>query len=175
MRYIFLSLLLSIGVVSPVLATKYVKEIHICKYLEENPGFKESLKTASAKWGVRPELILAIIKKESNFHPTVVGTRTSVGWTQAKTFVWEEYQHETKQPFRKRECFADAVDFIGWYVARYAKLEGKDPNDAYHAYLNYRLGYVGAHTYPLLPLAVQQAKKVVRYAEHFRQGLKKCM
>jgi len=56
---------------------------------------------------------------------------------------WDEYRRASGRLTARRNNFADAADFIGWYHATSMRKNGVSVNDAYHLYLNYYLGHAG--------------------------------
>ena len=55
---------------------------------------------------------------------------------------WEDYKKETGNRLARRDNFADAADFIGWYASK-GYFQGFDRRDARSLYLAYHEGYNG--------------------------------
>ena len=102
---------------------------NICDLLDEKVSWYKAVKESEEKWGAPMHLQLAIINQESHFASNakpprnkifgiIPGARptTSFGFTQAKKATWDWYQLKTGNKSAKRNDFADAVDFVGWYV-----------------------------------------------------------
>ncbi|KZY88081.1 hypothetical protein A3742_26555 [Oleiphilus sp. HI0071] len=95
------------------------------------------------------------------------------GYSQAKTPVWGEYQDDAGGMFAERDDFEDAIDFVGWYMNRTAKINKVSKWDAYAQYLNYHEGQGGYRrgSYKSKPWLTQVARKVEarskRYGEQY--------
>ena len=53
---------------------------------------------------------------------------------------WRDYQRATGRRSARRDDFADAVDFVGWYADLVHRTAGVDKGDAYRLYLGYHEG-----------------------------------
>ena len=155
---------------------------NMCDILQEKPEWHEALRQAKEKWGAPPQIILSIIYQESSFKhdaqpkqnyflgfiPT--GRASSAyGYPQAKDEVWGDYRQQTGNSSADRDDFADAVDFIGWYISKTSQVNGVSKWDAYAQYLNYHEGWTGyaQKTYQEKNWLMGVAQKVQQRAERY--------
>jgi len=94
---------------------------------------------------------------------------SAYGYAQAIDGTWREYVRATGQYSRKRTSFADATDFIHWYMNEATKRNNVARSDAYNLYLNYHEGTAGfaRGTYKKKPWLEGVALKVQRRAENY--------
>lgn len=160
-----------------------------CRILADRPDWYRSVRHVAQRWGVPIHLQLAIVHQESSFQatarperrqllgfiPTVL-TSTAYGYAQATNTTWRRYRTATGRQHAERVDFADAVDFIGWYVTMSHKRLGIEKDDAYHQYLAYHEGQTGAErqTYRHKPWLRQVARRVASRAERYRTQLLRC-
>ena len=62
---------------------------------------------------------------------------------QALDGTWAQYKADSGNFAARRNNFADAVDFVGWYHMRTADTLGVAKNDTYNLYLAYYMGWGG--------------------------------
>ena len=143
-------------VLSGCFSTPAREVINICDLLDEKVSWYKAVKKSEEKWGAPMHLQLAIIYQESHFSSNakpprnkifgiIPGARptTSFGFTQAKKATWDWYQLKTGNKSAKRDNFADAVDFVGWYVNQ-SELRSKiSKTNTYRQYLAYHEGHGG--------------------------------
>lgn len=128
----------------------------MCSILTEKPEWRKSLIQAKDKWQAPPQIVMAIIYQESKFiHNARPAKRWALGFVplgrpsdaygypQAKDDVWRDYIRDTGNSGAKRDVFHDAVDFIGWYMAKTYKVNAVGRWDTYNQYLNYHEGWGG--------------------------------
>lgn len=129
---------------------------NICDIFNEKPSWKEALEQARAKWGAPPQIILSIIYQESRFKHDAKPPKdyllwvipwgrvsSAYGYPQAKDEVWSEYKSQVGGTFASRDNFADAADFVGWYMDKARQINGTSKWDTYNQYLNYHEGWYG--------------------------------
>lgn len=127
----------------------------VCAIFDERPHWREGAEAAAARWGVPVELVMAIIWRESGFRADARPPQTyalgfvptgrassAYGFSQAIDGTWEWYERETGAS-GDRTDFADAADFIGWYVAKTEASTGAQRFDAFSQYLAYHEGHRG--------------------------------
>ncbi|MFN2427692.1 MAG: hypothetical protein ABR587_14735 [Candidatus Binatia bacterium] len=127
-----------------------------CSIFREKKGWYEEALAANKRWGVPIGIQLAFIRQESSFVADakpprrkilgfIPGSRPSnaEGYAQALKSTWKEYREATGARRADRDEFGAAVDFIGWYNARSAKMCGIPKDDAYRLYLAYHEGPTG--------------------------------
>ena len=127
-----------------------------CAILSERPDWGAALDRAAIRWGAPPHVAMAIIWKESSFQPEARTSRTytlgfipsgrrssAYGFAQAIDGTWDWYRKETGRSGAKRNDFNDAADFVGWYMARSARVNGIGMDDPFNQYLAYHEGHAG--------------------------------
>jgi len=131
-----------------------------CAILDQKNGlfvnWGRAAKAAERDWGVPMPIILATINVESGFQHNarparkkwfgfIPGKRpsTAYGYAQALDGTWDEYRRDSGRPAARRNNFADAAGFIGWYHHQTMRKNGVAADDAYNLYLNYYLGHAG--------------------------------
>ena len=68
---------------------------------------------------------------------------TAYGFAQATDDAWSDYLRDTGNRFADRDDFADAVDFVGWYLNRSHRHLNIAADDARRLYLSYYAGLGG--------------------------------
>jgi len=127
-----------------------------CEILVENWKWLKASRYSSQRWQVPMEVLLAFIHTESKFKAdarsprkkfmwVVPGPRMSsaYGYAQAINGTWDQYQSIVGKPGARRDEFADAIDFIGWYVDKSKRMNGISKADVYNQYLAYHEGHRG--------------------------------
>ncbi|WP_250157192.1 hypothetical protein [Tianweitania aestuarii] len=129
-------------------------------------------KRAERAHGIPVPILMATLRRESGFQSDARPPRTKLlgfipwsrqssayGYSQALDGTWRQYRQETGRSLARRNNFADAVDFVGWYHSRTVANKGVAPNDAYNLYLAYYLGWSGFDN-----RGSRSNKAVLRYA-----------
>lgn len=128
---------------------------NICAIYAEKPHWAEAARDAERRWGTPQAVKMAIIWRESTFRPHVrpprfdsrgrrIGYASSAyGFPQAIDGTWAWYQRETGNQRAVRSNFADAIDFVGWYMNKTRQMNGVGMHDAFRHYLNYHEGHTG--------------------------------
>ena len=153
-----------------------------CSILRANPGWKRGLLKTQKRWGIPPQVTLAIIKQESNFRQHARPIRngkaisSAYGYSQALKGTWKGYQKHTKRWSANRDSFYDSIDFIGWYVDQSNKRLGISKWSPYHQYLAYHEGQGGykKRTYRKKPWLIKVANKLKYQAWTYNKQLRKC-
>ncbi|SDZ98534.1 hypothetical protein [Rubrimonas cliftonensis] len=126
----------------------------ICAIYQDNPHWRRAVAQARDKWGAPEEVKMAIIWRESSFRAEARPPRTytpgiptgrvssAYGYSQAIDGTWDWYEKDTGHS-GDRDEFEDAIDFVGWYMAKTRRANGVAMNDAYNQYLNYHEGHAG--------------------------------
>ena len=166
-----------------------IAQKNICELFTHHPQWYWQAKSSESKWGVPVSLQMAIMQKESHFRasakPSYRGvwgvfpflhSSSATGYTQALDGTWRSYLRATHKKGASRESFADATDFIGWYVSRLHTLTGIPKTDGFRLYLAYHEGPGGyvAHSYSRKPWLIHLAHKVSWRAHTYRQQLVRC-
>lgn len=158
-----------------------------CAIFREKKDWYEEASEARKRWGIPIPIQLAFIRQESSFDGDarpprrrilgfIPGSRPSdaEGYAQALGSTWSEYRKAVRGG-ADRNDFADAVDFIGWYNARSAKMCGISRDDAYSLYLAYHEGPTGyrrgthRHKAWLIGTARRVATRAARYDSQLAQ------
>ncbi|GHD07893.1 hypothetical protein ACFOEZ_04335 [Tianweitania populi] len=131
-----------------------------CAVFNQRDGFFDDWHAAAKRteraYGIPVPILMATLRRESGFQSDARPPRTKLlglipwsrpssayGYSQALDGTWRQYRLETGRSLARRNSFADAVDFVGWYHARTVATKGVAPNDAYNLYLAYYLGWSG--------------------------------
>ena len=161
---------------------------NICSIFTQNRSWYEAAKNTREKWGVPVHIPLAIMYQESSFRHNAappmqyflgfipIGRSSSAyGYAQAKTSTWDDYVKQTGNSWSSRSNFADAIDFMGWFIYKTHQLNGVSKWDAKKQYLNYHEGWGGyrKRTYNSKPWLINVANRVDtrsrRYATQYNQ------
>ncbi len=152
---------------------------NLCLIFKEKQDWYEAAVETREKWGAPVHIPMAIMRQESAFRSDAappmeyflwiipIGRASDAyGYSQAKGPAWEEYVEETGNWFADRDDFADAIDFIGWYMDKTHRINKVSKWDAYHQYLNYHEGRGGykRKSYQKKPWLLKVARKVDRQA-----------
>ncbi len=164
---------------------------NLCAIFKENKDwYKASLK-ASKRWGAPVHVPMAIMYQESGFkHDARPPMRyflgfipygrgsSAFGYSQAKTEAWKDYERETGWVFngKDRDDFADAVDFVQWYIYKTHQVNGTSKWDTYNQYLNYHEGRGGYSrgTHTKKPWLLKIARKVDARGRNYAAQYGKC-
>ncbi|NJD04961.1 MAG: hypothetical protein FIA97_00490 [Methylococcaceae bacterium] len=160
----------------------------LCSIFAEKEDWYEAAKRASQRWKVPIPVQMAIINQESSFVEDARPARvrflgiplwrpsSAYGYGQAKDETWQRYQTRTANDGADRDEFADAVDFVGWYLHRSFVQLQIPKTDAFRHYLAYHEGQGGFQrgTWREKPWLQAVARKVAGTAERYQQQLKWC-
>ena len=89
---------------------------------------------------------------------------------------WADYKREAGGWTSSRDNFADALDFMGWYMNKTQRINGISKWDAYGQYLNYHEGWTGYRnrSYDRKAWLKTVSQKVQARAEKFMAQYKSC-
>ena len=162
---------------------------NICNIFEERRDWWRAAKSMNKEWGVPIHVPMSIMYQESSFRHNAAPPRRYVlgfipwgrisdayGYAQAKTMTWDDYIRETGNRRARRDNFADAIDFIGWYMDKSHRINNVSKWDAYAQYLNYHEGWGGyqRRTYLQKEWLVQVSRRVDTRATTYAQQLNQC-
>ena len=162
----------------------------MCRLVEARPHWWRALLEAERRWEAPPSLTLAIIWRESTFRadarPLAPGyfsflpprrLSSAYGYAQAIDGTWAWYLRETNNAKARRESFADAVDFIGWYLDRSRRLLGLAFDQQLEHYAAYHQGHQGFLTadWRANPVVTVPAKDVARQAAVYERQMSGCL
>ena len=180
---IFLGLLVGCASKPPL------KQQNICSIFEQKYSWYKIVNKSEEKWGAPIHVQMAILRQESAFQNRVKPERTklfgiipwkrkssSFGYTQAIDATWEWYRQENKKPLASRVNFADAVDFVGWYINKTNTINNISKNDAFNQYLAYHEGHGGFRneTYKNKDWLLDVANQVKARANNYQGQLQTC-
>lgn len=162
---------------------------NICHIFREYPSWREHALSVQRRWHVPLVTQMAILHQESKFDSTARPPRTKIFWfipwkrpttaygyAQALNGTWGQYRQEVGGIWARREDFAHAVNFIGWYANHAYRRAHIRPDDTYSLYLAYHEGIGGymQRSYLRKPWLIQVAKKVRVRAQIYRYQLMHC-
>jgi hypothetical protein len=127
-----------------------------CTIRDERPGWYRATRAAARKWNVPPSTMLAIVWRESAFRAQARPPRkkgwwifsgkpisTAYGFSQALDGTWGWYLDDTGAEDMRRDTYAHAIDFVGWYMDKSREKLGFSGLDAREHYLAYHQGHGG--------------------------------
>ncbi len=162
---------------------------NICSVFHQKRGWHTVATKAEKKWDSSMPIAMAIMNQESAFRAKARPPRkyllgiipwkrpsSAYGYAQVIDGTWEQYVKATGAYWRKRNNFADATDFVHWYMREARKQNGVSKNDAYNLYLNYHEGTTGYRrgTYKKKKWLAGVALKVQRRSENYRAQYERC-
>ncbi|MCH2191386.1 MAG: hypothetical protein MK188_10720 [Gammaproteobacteria bacterium] len=161
----------------------------VCEIFKAKPRWYKAAKKSTEKRGGNIQLPMAIIYQESTFQHDarparkrllgfLPGKRPSnaYGYAQALEGTWGEYEESVGSRRKRRDNFADAFDFVQWYVDK-SYQRNKVSKWDYHAhYLNYHEGHGGyaRGTYASKSWLTNTAQRVEQRARQYGAQLQKC-
>jgi hypothetical protein len=169
------------------LPSRYIDDA--CALFARNPDWQRQSQEVERRWGVPVAVQLAILRQESSFRSDAFPPRTRLlglipweratsayGYAQALDATWTQYQLATGNPDARRNDFAAAIDFVGWYLHQTERRLGIPKGDAYRQYLAYHEGHRGyrERSHHNKPWLLEVAGKVEAYAQRYREQLAKC-
>jgi hypothetical protein len=161
----------------------------ICAIFAERPGWREAMLASAARWGTPIDVKMAIIWRESSFRAEARPPKTytmgviptgrlssAYGYSQAIDGTWAWYARESGNDRADRTDFADAADFVGWYMAKSRASVGLSLEDAYSHYLAYHEGHAGYRSgrWRAKGWLREAAAQVRRQAARYRTQLRDC-
>lgn len=162
---------------------------NVCAIFKEYPSWYRDTQKTARKWGVPAAVQMSILYQESSFDGEARPPRTKLFWfipwtrptsaygySQALDSTWDDYKRSTHSYFVKRNSFADATDFMGWYSEQAHRQAGISKYDAYRLYLAYHEGWNGykRRTYLRKPWLMSVARKVQYRAVTYQRQLNGC-
>lgn len=162
---------------------------NLCSIFEQKRGWHKVATKAEKKWGTSMHIAMAIMNQESAFERKARPPRSKLlgfipwrrpssayGYAQVIDGTWQEYIRATGDYWRKRSNFADATDFVHWYMGQATQRNKVAPTDAYNLYLNYHEGTAGFRrgTYKKKKWLPRAALKVQRRSDNYRAQYAGC-
>lgn len=177
------------GALTSCASTPPTSPNNLCHIFEDKPHWYKAAKKSAAKWGGPIHLPMAIMYQESAFkrkaRPSMqyflgfipTGRASNAyGYSQALESTWADYQKEAGSMFSDRDNFANAYDFIQWYMHKTHIRNKVSKWDAYAQYLNYHEGQGGYSrgTYKAKAWLITVAKRVDRRSKQYSTQLLSC-
>jgi len=162
---------------------------NVCSIFQQKRGWHSVATKAEKKWGTSMHIAMAIMNQESAFKSKARPPRgrllgfipwrrpsSAYGYAQVIDGTWRDYKGATGDYWRKRNNFADATDFVHWYMNEANKRNKVARTDAYNLYLNYHEGPAGFRrgTYKKKKWLAGVALKVQRRSEAYRAQYAGC-
>ena len=162
---------------------------NICSVFAEKRGWHKAAVSAQKKWGTSMHLPMAFMYQESTFRAKARPPRrkllgfipwrrlsSAYGYAQAIDGTWRQYHRATGEYWRERHDFADATDFIHWYMNEAIRVNKVSANDAYNLYLNYHEGTTGfaRKSYQSKAWLITAAENVQRRSQRYRSQYEQC-
>lgn len=188
-RVLAVALLLALGACAK--APNRINDV--CAVFEQRDGWFGSWRSAAAraerKHGVPMHVLMATVRKESGFKANARPPRkkllgfipwkrasSAYGYSQALDGTWSQYRAETGNFAARRNNFADAVDFVGWYHSKTVNSFGVAPHDAYNLYLAYYAGWGGYKrgTWQGNASLQRYARETAEMAQRYQAQLQQC-
>ena len=128
----------------------------LCKIFKERPRWHRSALASAERWRIPTPVMMAVVNKESSYVAKARPPRdrflwiipwkrpsSAYGFAQATDEAWSDYLRETRNRSADRDEFADAIDFVGWYLNRSHRHLNIATDDARALYLTYYAGMGG--------------------------------
>ncbi len=156
---------------------------NVCSIFKDKRGWHSVATKAQKKWGSSMHIAMAIMNQESAFKSKARPPRryllgfipwrrpsSAYGYAQVIDGTWQQYINATGDYWRKRNNFADATDFVHWYMHKASNENKVALSDAYNLYLNYHEGPAGFRrgTYTKKQWLAAVALNVQRRSENYR-------
>ncbi len=162
---------------------------NLCEIFFEKDDWYDAAAQMRDSYGVPIHIPMAMMYQESSFRADAKPPKhyifglipwgrvsSAYGYSQAKTPTWSDYIRETGNRGADRDDFADAIDFMGWFISKSQQVNGVSKWDAYAQYLNYHEGWGGyrRQTYQQKAWLKNVAHKVKKRASRYGAQLKTC-
>lgn len=160
----------------------------LCAIYHEKRGWYHAAMRQEAKWNIPSSVPMAIMHQESSFRSNVHTRRTHIFWVipwgyittaygyaQAKTDVWHDYERRAGVS-GSRDNFADALNFMNWYITNTRQIDHIPVTDANRQYLAYHDGWGGyrRRTYASKAWLINVADKVGARAQLYQRQFDRC-
>lgn len=162
---------------------------NLCAIFEQHDEWYEAASDMRQRWKVPIHVPMAMMFQESGFRHDAeppmqyflgfvpIGRASSAyGYAQVKDETWADYQAQAGDTFASRDDFADAIDFMGWYISQSYRLNKVSKSDSYRQYLNYHEGWGGYRrgSYHKKSWLKTVAQKVKQRADRYQVQLQRC-
>lgn len=162
---------------------------NVCEIFEDRRSWYRAAMRTEERWGIPAPVNMAFIYQESGFKARakpargrflwiLPGSRPSsaYGYAQAVDGTWNDYMTQSGNWDARRDEFADAIDFVGWYNAMSRRMNQIPPDNAAHLYFAYHEGNAGYSrgTYRNKSWLIDTGSRVQANAERFDQQFSGC-
>ncbi|MEE9099613.1 MULTISPECIES: hypothetical protein [Pseudomonas] len=162
---------------------------NLCEIFREKPKWHEAALKMQKRWGAPIQVPMAMMYQESSFKHDALPPRyyflgfipwgrvsSAYGYAQAKDETWADYKKDAGDWGADRDDFADALDFMGWYMQKTYSVNRVSKWDAYAQYLNYHEGWGGYRnrSYDAKPWLKNVSQKVQARASLYSAQYKSC-
>lgn len=180
-------LLIFLAACSSTSRTRPSNPENICEIFRQNQDWYKAAIDVQERWKVPLAVPMSMMYQESSFrydarppmgHFLFIPTgraSSAYGYAQAKDETWNDYKEQTGNSWADRDDFADALDFMGWYIWKSYRINKVATSDAFNQYLNYHEGWGGfrRRTYArknwLLKVSAKVDARARRYSVQFSQ------
>lgn len=182
--------LLSVVIVTlQACATQPSRPDDVCSIFAEKRGWHKAAVSAQDKWGTSMHIPMAFMYQESTFRAKAKPPRrkllgfipwrrpsSAYGYAQVIDGTWQQYIRSTGEYWRVRHDFADATDFIHWYIREAMRRNQVSASDAYNLYLNYHEGISGfaRNSFQSKAWLIRAAESVQRRSQRYRDQYSQC-
>lgn len=162
---------------------------NVCSIFKEKKGWHKAALRAQKKWGTSMEIPMAFMYQESAFRAKAKPPRrrllgfipwkrasSAYGYAQVIDGTWREYLRSTGDYWRVRHDFADATDFVHWYLRQASRRNGISTSDVASLYLNYHEGPGGfaRNTHSSKPWLLKVATGVQIRSQQYHAQYQQC-
>lgn len=158
---------------------------NLCSVFQDKDSWYVAAHKVHAKYGIPIDTAIAILaqnSKRSNQDNGLFESLTSAvglgneGFLVVSDEIWQQYKDEAGNFLSDRGSFADALDFMGWYMNKAKEKSGIALFDAYNQYLVYREGFDAFNTrsYTAKVWLLNEASEVRNRALEYRKQLLRC-
>jgi hypothetical protein len=161
----------------------------VCSIFHQKHAWYRATRATEQRWGIDQATQMAVIFQESSFRAGARPPRTKLlgfipwrrkssayGYAQVVNGTWNIYRRQAAKPLARRDRFADAASFIGWFMDRIAARTQIGKASAGNLYLAYHEGaggyQRGTHLKKLWLL--DAASRVEKRTTQYRAQLDRC-
>lgn len=188
-RWFVILTLAAIATVSSCATFPLAATDDVCSIFRAKRGWHSTALKMQNKWNLPLHIPMAIMYQESKFRRNAKPPRryllgfipwkrrsTAYGYAQAVDGTWKNYMSETSNRSARRTNFNDALDFMGWYLTKSAKLTDIAKEDAYRQYLAYHEGWTGykRRSYDEKAWLLKVARNVDNLSLRYEQQYRSC-
>jgi hypothetical protein len=161
----------------------------LCSIFRQKHAWYRVTRATQRRWGIDQATQMAVIFQESSYRAGARPPRTRLlgfipwrrkssafGYAQVVDATWDLYRREATRPRAERDRFADASDFVGWYLDRIAKRARIGKMSVRSLYLAYHEGVGGFQrgTHLEKQWLLDASYRVQRRSARYRAQLDRC-